>query len=134
MNKAMPFVRYRVEDMGTYFEKTCSCGRGLPLMGKVAGRVADFLVKKNGERVAGISLIENTLTKMPGIDQMQIVQNSLEELDLNIVPGKKFNQTVQSDLHHYFRKMFVGSSVKVNIVKEILPEPSGKYRFSISRI
>ena len=134
MNKAMPFVRYRVEDMGTYFEQPCSCGRGLPLMGKVAGRVADFLVKKNGERVAGISLIENTLTKMPGIDQMQIIQNSLDELDLNIVPGKEFNQSIQSDLHHYFKTMFVGSSVKVNIVEEILPEPSGKYRFSISRI
>lgn len=134
MNKAMPFVRYCVEDMGTYSNQSCSCGRGLPVMGKVTGRVADFLVKKNGDRVAGISLIENTLTKMPGIDQMQIIQNSLNEFVLNIVPGREFNQSVQSDLHHYFKTIFTGSSVSVNIIKEILPEPSGKYRFSICRI
>jgi phenylacetate-CoA ligase len=120
--------------MGTYSNQSCSCGRGLPLMGKVTGRVADFLVKKNGDRVAGISLIENTLTKMPGIDQMQIIQNSLNEFVLNIVPGREFNQSVQSDLHHYFKTIFTGSSVSVNIIKEILPEPSGKYRFSICRI
>ena len=67
MNFAMPFIRYKVEDVGVPMDTMCSCGRGLPLMGKVVGRVADFLLNKNGDRVAGISLIENTLTKMAGI-------------------------------------------------------------------
>lgn len=134
MNYAMPFIRYRVEDVAAPFDTMCSCGRGLPLMGKVAGRVADFLIKKNGDRVAGISLIENTLTEMSGINQMQIVQNSLDDIVLNIVPGCEFNGSAQSSLSDYFRKIFPETVVSVNKVKEILPEPSGKYRFSICRI
>ena len=34
MNFAMPFVRYKVEDVGVPMDTMCSCGRGLPLMGK----------------------------------------------------------------------------------------------------
>ena len=44
MNFAMPFVRYKVEDVGMPLDRTCSCGLGLPLMDKIAGRVANFLV------------------------------------------------------------------------------------------
>ncbi len=134
MNFAMPLVRYEVEDVGVPLDTKCSCGRGLPLMGKVAGRVADFLVCKNGDKVAGISLIENTLTKMAGIDQMQIIQNSINEMVLNIVPGRGFTGLVQSNLLDYFKRVFPGTSVTVKRVKEILPEVSGKYRFSICRI
>jgi phenylacetate-CoA ligase len=134
MNKAMPFIRYKVEDVGVPLDKACSCGRGLPLMGKITGRVADFLIKSDATKIAGISLIENTLTKMPGIDQMQVIQKTLDDIVLNIVPGMTFSEPVQSALSDYFNKIFPGTNVTVNRVKEILPEPSGKYRFSICRI
>ncbi|MCI5120564.1 MAG: phenylacetate--CoA ligase family protein [Candidatus Electrothrix sp. AUS4] len=134
MNYAMPFIRYQVEDVGIPLGTMCSCGRGLPLMGKVTGRVADFLINRKGDRVAGVSLIENTLTKMPGIDQMQIVQNSLDDMVLNIVPGREYSDFVESSLSDYFMTIFPGISICINKVKEILPEPSGKYRFSICRI
>ena len=78
MNMAMPFIRYQVEDVGVPSDRVCSCGRGLPLMEHVTGRVADFLVKPDGSKVAGVSLIENTLTHFAGIVQMQIVQNALD--------------------------------------------------------
>ncbi|MFT5728840.1 MAG: phenylacetate-CoA ligase [Desulforhopalus sp.] len=134
MNYAMPFIRYKVEDVGVPMDTMCPCGRGLPLMGRVTGRVADFLMSKNGDRVAGISLIENTLTEMAGIDQMQIVQNSIDDMILNVVPGKSFNEQVQLKLVQYFRKVFPDTTVTVNKVEKILPEPSGKFRFSICRI
>ncbi|GAB6194029.1 phenylacetate--CoA ligase family protein [Desulfocastanea catecholica] len=134
MNFAMPFIRYKIEDVGVPMDTMCSCGRGLPLMGRVTGRVADFLINKKGERVAGISLIENTLTDMAGIDQMQIIQNSLDDMILNIVPGRDFNDSVQAALVQYFMVIFPDTSVTLNKVDKILPEPSGKYRFSICRI
>ncbi len=134
MNYAMPFVRYKVEDVGIPADHACSCGRGLPLMGKVAGRVADFLIKKDGTKVAGISLIENTLTKMPGIDQMQIIQNTLSDLTLNIVVGNEYNRQTERELKRYFQKIFPDITVYVNQLSEIAPEPSGKYRFSVCNI
>ena len=135
MNKAMPFIRYSVEDIGMPLERGCPCGRELPMMGGVSGRVADFLIKKDGTRVAGVSIIENTLTKISGIDQMQIIQNDIDSLDINIVPGKGYNESTGRWIIGYFRELFVADiHVKLNLTSEIAPEASGKYRFSICRI
>ena len=135
MNKAMPFIRYQVEDVGVPSERKCSCGRGLPLMESVAGRVADFLIKSDGSRVAGVSLIENTLTKIPGIDQMQIVQERIDHITLRVVPGGDFTDLSQIQLQEYFANLFGKTvTVEINLVSCIAPEPSGKYRFSICRI
>jgi phenylacetate-CoA ligase len=71
---------------------------------------------------------------MAGIDQMQIVQNSLDNMVLNIVTGMDFNDSVQAALVQYFKEIFSDTSVTVNKVDKILPERSGKYRFSICRI
>ena len=135
MNYAMPFVRYRVEDIGMQLSHDCACGRGLPLMGPVIGRVADFLVNREGGQVAGVSLIENTLTKYPALDQMQIIQNSYDDFCLNIVPGKEYSEETGKMLIEYFRKIFGHKAqVAINLVNEIEPEVSGKYRFSICNL
>ena len=133
-NIAMPLIRYKVEDIGIPLEIQCSCGRGLPLMQKVIGRTADFLIKDDGTKVAGISLIENTLTKLSGINQMQIIQNSLYEFQLNIVPDLIYSDTVSIDLASYFSKIFPGSRTDIHLVKQIPPEPNGKFRFSICNV
>jgi len=135
MNKAMPFVRYQVEDVGVPLDQGCSCGRGLPLMDKIAGRVADFLVKQDGTKVAGISLIENTLTRISSIDQMQIVQDDIDSLYLNIVPGEGYGCAQGKELLSYFQGLF-GDNVQINLqeIAEIKPEASGKYRFSICKV
>jgi phenylacetate-CoA ligase len=135
MNRAMPLIRYQVEDVGVPTDRKCPCGRGLPLMESVTGRVADFLIKHDGTRVAGISLIENTLTKFPGIDQMQMVQHDHTHFEIRLVVGSNYEKGVAIDLINYFKKVF-GEEVDINIVtvSNILPEKSGKFRFSICHI
>lgn len=135
INKAMPFIRYRIEDMGVPLDRKCPCGRELPMMENVAGRVADFLVKKDGTRIAGISLIENSLTRIPGIEQMQIVQNDRENIIVNIVPDDHFSSENKRELIRYFSKTF-GSDMQIDLreVPEIQAERNGKYRFSICRV
>lgn len=134
MNRAMPFVRYEVEDVGVLSIRRCPCGRGLPLMESVTGRLADFLVTREGKRVAGVSLIENTLTRIPGIAQMQIVQESMEQIRLNIVRAEDFLPSSTQALLEYFGRLFSGMRIEINCVDSILPEKSGKYRFSICKI
>lgn len=135
MNFAMPFVRYQVEDVGVLSEKKCSCGRALPLLDHVAGRMADFLIREDSSQVAGISLIENTLTKISGLEQMQIVQEDMRHIDINLVPATSFGDDNKKALVDYLKLIFgQGTAIHINMVKQILPEPSGKYRFSICRI
>ena len=135
INFGMPMIRYEVGDRGVPADRICPCGRGLPMMETVTGRTADFLVAENGDRVAGISIIENSLTRIPGIRQMQLVQDVPCRVQVNLVPGPGYGDEVEAELISALRKMLgVGFSVQVKRVDAIPPEKSGKYRFSICRL
>jgi len=135
VNFGMPMIRYEVGDRGIPSDRNCVCGRGLPLMEHVTGRVADFLVATDGHRVAGISIIENTLTKLPGIQQMQVVQEEARTLVVNLVPAPGYGPDTEAVLISSLQE-YLGSQVvvRVNKVARIPQEKSGKYRFTICRI
>ncbi|QQG64701.1 phenylacetate--CoA ligase family protein [Desulfobulbus oligotrophicus] len=135
INTAMPFIRYQVEDVGIPTDRRCSCGRGLPLMEGLAGRVADFLVKPDQTRVAGISLIENTLTRFTGLDQMQIVQHALLDFEMRLVVGPTYTEEVGRELITYWKSVFSeDAQIRLVLLDAILPEQSGKFRFSICHV
>lgn len=134
LNEAMPLIRYKVEDLGSMASTSCPCGRTLPLMDRVSGRIADFLMRDDGARVAGISLIENTLTRFPGIDQMQIVQEELRRIRLRIVPDRAYAPEAGRSLVDYFRTTFPGARVDLELTDAIAREANGKYRFAICRV
>jgi len=135
INDAMPFIRYQIEDVGVPSGHECSCGRGMPLMERVVGRVADFLVRRDGSLVAGVSLIERTLLKTNGLNQMQIIQEQLDRIHLNLVRSDKFvlddEKFLKTELQEVFGRETV---IDVDYVESISAEPSGKYRFSICNV
>ena len=134
-NRGMPFIRYQIGDVGVPSDRRCACGRGLPLMERVTGRVADYLKRRDGSLVAGVSLVERTLTAIPGIEQMQVVQPSLDEIVLNVVRAPDFNDGTEAALLAEFRKVFgPGISIRPEYVESIAQERSGKYRFSICKV
>jgi len=135
MNKGMPLIRYAVGDMGVPSERRCACGRGLPIMERLTGRTADFLKRRDGSRVAGISLVEKTLTAIPGIGQLQIVQEQLDEFVLNLVPSPDYTEQAGRELDAVLRKEFGGDiRIQLNRVERLAQERNSKYRFSICKV
>jgi len=135
LNRGMPFIRYRIEDVGVPSDRRCACGRGLPLMERVVGRVADYLRRRDGSMVAGVSLVERTLTAIPGLEQLQVVQPSFDDIVLNVVRAPDFNAATEQALLTEFRTVFgPGINIRAEYVERISQERSGKYRFSICRI
>jgi phenylacetate-CoA ligase len=134
-NRGMPFIRYAIGDVGVPTDRMCSCGRGLPLMERVTGRVADYLKRRDGSMVAGVSLVERTLTAIPGLEQMQVVQPAIDEIVLNVVRAKDFGPGTETALLSEFRSVFgSGIEIRTNYVERIPQERSGKYRFSICKV
>lgn len=134
-NRGMPLIRYRVEDVGVYSEEPCGCGRGFPILERLEGRVADFLKLPDGGQVAGISLVERTLTKVPGIEQMQLVQDALDHVIINRVKGREFDKETDEGLINAMREVFDERvALTIKDVAAIPQESSGKYRFSICMV
>jgi phenylacetate-CoA ligase len=135
VNRGMPLIRYQIGDVGVPTDRRCSCGRGLPLMERVTGRVADYLKRRDGSMVAGVSLVERTLTAIPGLEQMQVVQPTADEIVLNVVRAPDFSPATEQALLDEFRSVFgPGIDIHPHYVERIPQERSGKYRFAICRI
>jgi phenylacetate-CoA ligase len=134
-NRAMPLLRYQVGDVAVLDERRCPCGRGLPLLQRLEGREADYVVTPDGGLISGISLTENFALHVPGLAQLQIVQESLRRFVFRIVKGLDFNARSLERIDSLVGERF-GPDIAYTCeyVARIPQEPSGKYRFCISKV
>jgi phenylacetate-CoA ligase len=134
-NRAMPLIRYRIGDVVVPSNRVCSCGRGLPLIERVEGREADYVLTPSGRLISGISLTENFALLIPGTAQIQIVQESLAELHIRLVPDEAFGPESRRKTAELVLETFgPGVHHEIELVDTIPQEPSGKYRFCISKV
>jgi phenylacetate-CoA ligase len=135
LNFGMPLIRYAIEDRASFTKEACPCGRSLPLLGNVEGRVTDFILTPTGRYVSGAALTIKLIAEVPGIAQAQLVQENLESVRFRLVKGTGYSSATEEVLRSKARKL-IGEEVQVSIehVDEIPREPSGKYRFSISLV
>ena len=135
LNFGMPFIRYAIEDRASFSPDACTCGRSLPLLSNVEGRVTDFILTPGGRYVSGAALTIMLLGEVPGIAQAQLVQESLDSVTFRLVGGIGYSKRIEEILRAKALPLLgAGVRVHIELVDEIPREPSGKYRFSISRI
>ncbi len=134
-NYVMPFIRYKLEDVGVYSTDLCSCGRTQPLIKKLEGRIADFLVTPERELVSGISLTDHFAGHIPGVAQIQIIQDEIDQLKLKIVKNDEYGEKTMQQISKLIKDFF-GSRMQysIELVNSISKEPSGKFRFTICNI
>jgi phenylacetate-CoA ligase len=134
LNEAMPFIRYKIGDMGAPLDGPCPCGRGLPRMQMVAGRVTDFIHTPDGRWLSGVAINTYLISQVPGIRQAQIVQDQCNRLRFRLVESGQGSQAAEDFLREQVPKMF-GRDMRYSTewVAQIPPEASGKIRVTISR-
>jgi len=137
-NYGMPFIRYRIEDMGTPLDGDCRCGRTLPRMAMGAGRVSDFLLSPyDGSLVSGASMCHYLLVVGPDVGQLQIIQDAPDHLTILVKASGESSSTVVDNRHveDTIARIFHGTMrTTIEPVASIPHEKSGKYRFCINRL
>jgi len=133
-NYAMPFIRYRTGDIGQPSAEICPCGRGLEVMKVVKGRSTDFVVTPDGRWVHGLGLIY-VVREVPGVRQYQIIQDDIDAVRVLLVFDSDFPPDGERQIREGFTKR-LGSDVRVSVeqVTELRQDPSGKFRFVISKV
>lgn len=133
-NYGMPFIRYRVEDMGSWSpQQSCPCGRALPLLDLTQGRRIDlFKTRDRGLVWGGFA---SPLFGLPGLKQFQLVQKSLDEVVVRIVKEGDLNETGMATIERTIH-LALGDHVQINYeyLNEIPVVASGKYRYVISEL
>lgn len=135
LNYGMPLIRYNIGDMGVPSKKTCQCGRTLPLIDSIQGRVGDEIILPNSSKISNGALVLYLVDNGPQVGQVQIIQDSIDHLTIKMTKDPEPDEIV----FQYYRdtaKQLLGEAIKISfdIVDSIPREPSGKYRFVKSLI
>lgn len=132
-NYAMPLVRYANGDRATSAPGiACDCGRGLPILQSVDGRILDMIVTTDGRYVPGEFFVHLLLGKT-AIRRYQVVQVRPDRLEYRVVlnatlPAAERNQIVAETAE------VVGPAMQVSVVEvdRIDEAASGKRRVTVS--
>ncbi|MCK5480212.1 MAG: phenylacetate--CoA ligase family protein [Gammaproteobacteria bacterium] len=131
-NLAMPLLRYELGDYATV-GAPCPCGRGLPVIQQVLGRVRNLVRTPEGKRYWPTAL--GKIRSVTPIRQAQYVQTALNTIELRVKLERPLTaeeqqeaiKCVQYSLKYPFHVRIVG-------VDEIERGPTGKYEEFLSRL
>jgi phenylacetate-CoA ligase len=134
VNYHLPLLRYRIGDVGALATEPCSCGRGLPLLARLAGRIADSIVTPDGRTVSGISITDH-LVEVEGIRQVQLVQEARDQLVFRLVRDARFTAQSEALLRTHCARIFgPAMRIRCEFVVAIPTGPRGKYPLCISHL
>jgi phenylacetate-CoA ligase len=85
-NRATPLIRYRVGDRAIApAAPECSCGRGLPVFGTVAGRASDMLRTRSGALLSAPAAVEAVKPLLGDVIDFQVIQDADDRLRVLVV-------------------------------------------------
>ncbi|MBU0991398.1 MAG: hypothetical protein KJ737_02795 [Proteobacteria bacterium] len=94
----MPFIRYRIGDLGRYTHEKCSCHLGFPLIESFDGRADDSFILPSGKYISSLKVL-NTFTKfiknhLHLMEEFKVIQEQKDLIVIYLVKGKEYDETV----------------------------------------
>jgi phenylacetate-CoA ligase len=133
-NKAMPLIRYRLDDYTGFTNKPCSCGRTTPTIYPIESKIDDLVITPSGRIVTPLS-ITCPLKSAKNVLECQIVQKSIDSITLRIVPLPGFSTEDETALHGIFRSVLGEDfSLSIEKVSKIHSTTAGKKRRVINEM
>lgn len=130
---AMPLIRY---DVGDYAEvgEPCACGRGLPVLRRILGRVRNALVAADGRKYWPVfgtrALIEETAVR-----QYQFAQTSLDLIEARLVVEARLTPQQETRFRERVLSMLpAGMTLRFAYVSSLPRSPGGKFEEFVSEL
>lgn len=127
-----PLVRFRIGDLAAWSADSCRCGRQMPVLQEVVGRIEDVVIGPDGRKMVRF---HGVFIGLPGVRRGQIIQESLDSIRVLLECTDSYevalNDAVVARIHER-----LGSQVRVAIemVGAIPPGPGGKFQAVVSRL
>jgi len=131
---AMPFIRYKQEDIITLSRKEPVCGTNFPLLERIDGRMDDFIILKNGTKLSPHPFY-HSIDPVPGVNKWRIVQDRGGQISVELETAPNFDtaglQTIKNNLNQ-----LVKGELEIRIIpRDSLPiDPSTKFRTVSSKL
>jgi phenylacetate-CoA ligase len=137
VNKALPLLRYKIEDRGALKKGVCPCGRGYPMMDMLEGRADDLFILPDGRKIPPLRVFKTRLIldSTVAAKRYQIIQTNPDFFVIRIVPTPNFTDEIAKavkeqlviDLHYPV-------TVEIELVDQIPLIDDRKLRVNICRV
>ena len=132
-NFATPLIRYEIGDLAELGNQ-CACGRGLPVINQIMGRVRNMLTYPNGEKrwpFFGSASFKEIAT----IQQFQFIQTALNQIEVHLVVQEALNAQQQLSFTQLLHKnLGYEFELTFHYHEEIKRTAGGKFEDFISKI
>lgn len=141
-NCAMPMIRYATEDIAVPSKDKCECGRGLPLIRSIEGRVQDLIVTPGRRYLYSIFIPhlfyvdpdDYTHSEIRGIRQYQVVQETESQIQIRISKEPGYTAEDFDYIRRNFRRFAPDLEVRFEFVDDVIVGETGKRRLVISKL
>jgi phenylacetate-coenzyme A ligase PaaK-like adenylate-forming protein len=127
-----PLIRFRLGDLARWESVSCECGRAMPVLKEVVGRIEDVVTGPDGREMVRFHGI---FVDQPHVREGQIVQETLNRIRVKVVPVDGFGPRDIDDITSRVRQR-LGPEVEVIVepVVEIPRTAAGKFPAVVSRV
>lgn len=129
-NFAQPFIRYRSGDLASMAEGDCPCGRSLPRLERIEGRILDMIVSPDGRVLPG-EFFPHFFKDLPKISQFQVRQTAADNLSISVVALAPLNESDRNAITQATARVLPGVHVDIFEVEDIPVTAAGKRRVTI---
>jgi phenylacetate-CoA ligase len=109
----MPLLRYEVGDEAEVGHP-CSCGRGLPSLARIVGRLHDYVVLPSGEKKR-VYIEHYKISAIRAVREFQVVQTSVNHVELRLVVGRPL-ETEETQMLDAVMKKFLEGHLQWSVV------------------
>ncbi|HLK39309.1 MAG TPA: hypothetical protein VKU41_21260 [Polyangiaceae bacterium] len=128
-NYGAPFIRYLNGDLAVALPPgRCACGRALSRLQRVEGREMDTLRDIDGRPIGGMFFSVLFSVIADKVREFQVVQRKDRSMDLKLVPGTGFDDSLVEMVRSNCEKTLRGIDLRINVVPDIPVGPGGKSR------
>ena len=131
----MPFVRYRIGDVGQWAAGDCPCGRRQRVLESLLGRSGEVFRTEDGRVIAPNFWCRTFMG--PGtsdaVERFQVVLRRDGSIRFRIVRRRAYSHEVEGVLRNYLRQNLPpATALEFEYVPRIDPQPSGKYQMVVN--
>lgn len=131
----MPFIRYRMGDVGAVSESTCSCGRKLEVLSGFMGRTGEIFITRDGRMISPnfwcrfffVNQFSNAVRRF------QVIYKKDKNLKIIVERDRKFTQETEEYIRQGVQKNFSeDTTLDLQYTDKIAPMISGKYQMVVN--
>ena len=132
LNYDQPLIRYRIGDLiKLSANQKCECGRQMPIVDEIIGRVEDTVIGKDGRKMVRF---HGVFINIPNIIEGQIIQHSLEYFEINIVCSSPLTNNEKVTITQRMESQLGKIQLLITETKSIPRNQNGKFKAVISHV